>query len=620
MAEASDWYLKHLQPLDRINHEPKPSEDLNKAKWSRLERRASTMLLMALPEGQREELISSKRLTALKIVCQLLTAYQPGGLAEKELILRQLESRAESQTLSEAVQSLRRWSRWRRRAGELGVMEPDPFLLLKGLNRIIKRPLETNKGLNFRVSLARSTLQVDATPTSSSVTSFALHLLAEFEQIAHQDSGGKKKTEIEKAKELKMKRFEEEGQKGYGKGKDKRGDKEKEKEVPKCRFFLTDMGCKRGKECGFSHDQRDEKRRCWGCGAIDHFSNSCPRKGGSSTEGRPTKPKSSKMEVEDQGAKGKESEAAEKESATSMKDLLEEANKMLKTLTSTPTSSTTPRTQKSEGEERNEVVERLQEQLNSLRQKSFKVHRLAQGSEQGLIDSGATNPLRPRREGENVEHYHQVSVTLADGGSARLRMTSGGVMLTERQDVEPIVPMGHLVKTLKCTVEWKDGGVRVLHPSRGELQVKCSEGCPQIPRALALELIQEIEDAKQGIKVKGMSFQGELNWMKELVETHPTLKRLPKEVKESLIVEPGEWRNLPGNRRLKKKLQRDGVLVHLYAGEEAGFNLSRSFQQNGGEPWRLMEIDIKRSPDQDMLKPGGVYEALMRVAVEGKLD
>ena len=111
MAEASDWYLKHLQlqPLDRINHEPKPSEELSKAKWSRLERRASTMLLMALPEGQREELISSKRLTAMKIICQLLTAYQPGGLAEKELILRQLESPAESQTLSEAVQSLRRW-------------------------------------------------------------------------------------------------------------------------------------------------------------------------------------------------------------------------------------------------------------------------------------------------------------------------------------------------------------------------------------------------------------------------------------------------------------------------------------------------------------------------------
>ena len=55
------------------------------------------------------------------------------------------------------------------------------------------------------------------------------------------------------------------------------------------------------------------------------------------------------------------------------------------------------------------------------------------------------------------------------------------------------------------------------------------------------------------------------------------------------MVEPGEW-NLP-NRRLKK-LKRDGVLVHLYAGEE-GFNLLRSFPKKRGETWWLMEIDVK---------------------------
>ena len=51
MSEASDWYLK-------------PSKELDKSKWSRIEHRASTILLIALPEGQREKLISSKKLTA----------------------------------------------------------------------------------------------------------------------------------------------------------------------------------------------------------------------------------------------------------------------------------------------------------------------------------------------------------------------------------------------------------------------------------------------------------------------------------------------------------------------------------------------------------------------------
>jgi hypothetical protein len=166
---------------------------------------------MAVPEGQREELISAKRLSAMSIVCQLLVTYQPGGLAEKELILRSLEAPPESTTLVEAVQSLRRWSRWRRRAADLQISEPDPFLLLKGLNRIIRKPLEANRDLSFRISLARSTLQVDSTPTSTSVTSFALHLAAEFEQVVHQETSNasKKRTEPEKAKVSKLKKLEE---------------------------------------------------------------------------------------------------------------------------------------------------------------------------------------------------------------------------------------------------------------------------------------------------------------------------------------------------------------------------------------------------------------------------
>ena len=84
---------------------------------------------MAVPEGQREELISAKRLSAMAIICQLLVTYQPGGLAEKELILRSLELPPESANLVEAVQSLRRWARWRRRAADLQISEPDPFLL-----------------------------------------------------------------------------------------------------------------------------------------------------------------------------------------------------------------------------------------------------------------------------------------------------------------------------------------------------------------------------------------------------------------------------------------------------------------------------------------------------------
>ena len=213
VQEAHQWYERHMQlpPLERVAHLPKPTSDLAKQKWARLERGASTLLLMAVPEPQREEFISSKRLRALSIICQLLVIYQPGGLAEKELTLRSLEAPPESNNLSEAVQNLRRWSRWRRRAADLRISEPDPFLLLKGLNRIIRRPLEQSRDLSFRISLARSTLQVDSTPASTSVASFALHRIAEFEQVVHQEvtNAPKKKVE-EKPKAAKRKKLEEE--------------------------------------------------------------------------------------------------------------------------------------------------------------------------------------------------------------------------------------------------------------------------------------------------------------------------------------------------------------------------------------------------------------------------
>ena len=151
ISERQEWYADHLQqqPLDRAAHDPSPSKELTVGKWVRLERRASTLLLMAIPGEQREELISAKRLTAMKIICHLMVLYQPGGLAEKELILRQLGSPPEATSLSDAL-------RWRTRATDLGVQEPDPFLLLKGLNRLTRRSLEQHRDLSFRISLARS--------------------------------------------------------------------------------------------------------------------------------------------------------------------------------------------------------------------------------------------------------------------------------------------------------------------------------------------------------------------------------------------------------------------------------------------------------------------------------
>jgi hypothetical protein len=81
--------------------------------------------------------------------------------------------------------------------------------------------------------------------------------------------------------------------------------------------------------------------------------------------------------------------------------------------------------------------------LDQLKLKVFKINQISYGSLQGLVDSGATHPLRPRRLGED-ETYKRVSVTLANGETTSLQVTPGGIMVTERVDVEPILPMGQL--------------------------------------------------------------------------------------------------------------------------------------------------------------------------------
>ena len=76
-----------------------------------------------------------------------------------------------------------------------------------------------------------------------------------------------------------------------------------------------------------------------------------------------------------------------------------------------------------------------------------------------------------------------------------LQVTPGGVMVTNRRDVEPIIPVGQLVHGLGCEVTWNDGNLKILHPLQHQLPVKNQKGCPQLPRALALELIEEMGKA-----------------------------------------------------------------------------------------------------------------------------
>ena len=149
-----------------------------------MDRRAANMMLQAVPDEVRKELISARSQTSLEILCRLMILYRPGSAVEKSQLLRRVESPEPITTPAEAVNSLRQWWPYFQRAKDLGLVIPDPSLLLRGIDHMVSKPLADNKEIQFRMSLLRYQLKVDFQPTEVNVTAVYKGLLAEFEQCA----------------------------------------------------------------------------------------------------------------------------------------------------------------------------------------------------------------------------------------------------------------------------------------------------------------------------------------------------------------------------------------------------------------------------------------------------
>ena len=128
-----------LSPLERLQQGREPPPSLVQEKWQRLERRVAAMMLQAVPEQVREELVSSRRMSVFSIITHLYVTYCPGGVSEKHTLLKSLEEPSEVSSLSEAPTALRKWLRWRQRATEIGATMPDPTLLVRGLLKMTRK-------------------------------------------------------------------------------------------------------------------------------------------------------------------------------------------------------------------------------------------------------------------------------------------------------------------------------------------------------------------------------------------------------------------------------------------------------------------------------------------------
>ena len=71
-------------------------------------------------------------MSTVPILFHVLRTNQPGGLAERITLLRQLLEQKIPPTLKDWITALRSWGRWLTRLAELRIQPPDPVLCLGG--------------------------------------------------------------------------------------------------------------------------------------------------------------------------------------------------------------------------------------------------------------------------------------------------------------------------------------------------------------------------------------------------------------------------------------------------------------------------------------------------------
>ena len=116
----------------------------------------------------------------------------------------------------------------------------------------------------------------------------------------------------------------------------------------------------------------------------------------------------------------------------------------------------------------------------------------------GLLDSGASHPLRPGSTDE-VNGCSKVTVTLAGDGTTQLAQNQVGTILIPQdraEGVQPIVPLKPLIMDLGCSLTWSRSHLKLVHPRHGQLKVELRGRCPEVAVNDALALIRELEEVQ----------------------------------------------------------------------------------------------------------------------------
>ena len=244
---------------------------------------------------------------------------------------------------------------------------------------------------------------------------------------------------------------------GKGKGKGKEKGKDGGRELGLCHAFTDKKGCKFGDSCKFKHDRAAARKqgRCLACGQEGHYRPECPNvkqewrhalePGSPSSQGSPTRsvppppkcPPTPKPKVAPQAKALVEDERVEASSVTGVQDQEEmaEAAKILKGVSLKPLRLA------------GEVVGGLELDRGWL----MRAVARASDPQYALVDSGATNALRPARD-EELKEPRVIKVDLASGVT-ELHINKRGTLLSS-VPCQVIIPAGYFVQ-LGFSIAWK---------------------------------------------------------------------------------------------------------------------------------------------------------------------
>ncbi|CAE7361857.1 GIP [Symbiodinium sp. CCMP2456] len=270
-----------------------------------------------------------------------------------------------------------------------------------------------------------------------------------------------------------------------------------------------------------------------------------------------------------------------------------------------------------------------------------------------LLDSGASHPFRVPKSLEERTSSRRVQVQLADGKTISLRQNSGGTLLAETEQGGTILPLGSLVSSLGCELQWsRKRGLQVRHPRHGLLPTKLVGNTPVLREAEALQLISDLEEVELQ-KLKAQTTEGVIKalvtdetpttWLDHLEEFVATGKRaclrrmlmddeapIKAATEEEIAVlvgveekillsdEAGAFylKSLPYNRATRKRMLRTRWIVHLFNGDEQG----PEFTYAESDDVMVVRMDVRTSKGFDLRTYGPAARALLWAAARGQIE